>query len=183
MTRVLLHGGYPGFFEGATADTAMFTRLAEAAQATDGKILLHFAGYDHKPEFIEAFEKNLHAHAPKVKRVLTQETTLPEQLAAHKVIFLQGGARLKQWELFEGVSKNVFKQAALVAGSSAGAMLLCRYGHSSKFGVKQGVGLVEVSVIVHANARPADDYIMALQSQCAAPVLVLNELQMVEVAV
>lgn len=51
MTKIILHGGYEGFWDGAGSDVSLFTRLADEARKADGKVMISFLSNEKLEHF------------------------------------------------------------------------------------------------------------------------------------
>lgn len=187
MTRIILHGGYPGYWEQAGTDLPLFTRLIEAARKADNKILISFLAQETPQNFphldlLLATFKNM---SPDTKITVAGRDTFTKELPQHRVLFMQGGNSQAQNAVIKDIDASQIKDNKdLIVGSSSGGMALCRYGYSnSGEDVLKGTGIVHANFIPHANAWPIDDYIPHIRNVCEAPIHLVDELAMHELKI
>lgn len=181
--RVLLHGGYPGFFDGSLEDTQLFTKLIEGARAGNGKVLFASFGYVQPAEYMEKMFVAMHAIDANVTCTIASKENFEQELVEHSVVNLQGGATLKWQEFLQTIDPQALvTNKTMLAGSSAGANMLCRYGFTDSVpGVLEGLGVVQTAVIPHCNAWPTDEYIPMMREVTDLPIIMVAEDSIVEV--
>lgn len=186
MTKIILHGGYRGNWDNAGEDVALFQKLVNAAVASDHKIMISYLAYETPSDFIylDKTLETFHALSPAVKITIAGRNNFRELLPQHHVLFLQGGNSQMQSEALLQVSKEeLLEGKTLLAGSSSGAMQLCRYGYSrSSNGVIHGKGIVDLALMPHADVWPVADYVPELRAVTDLPIVQLNEMQFIELS-
>lgn len=185
MTRILLHGGYAGYWEGAGEDGVLFRKLVDAALASDKKILISFLAMDDLSEFpfMEEMKDSFKAISSEVEIVIATKDNFKSLIKEHKVWFLQGGNSKKHEEVLKDILKeDMLHDKVMLAGSSSGAGQLCVYaGTSQGDNVVKGKGILDFAFIPHANEKSVDDYIAKLRKVTDAPIVLLNENEMLEI--
>lgn len=185
--QIILHGGYGGHWDHAGEDNALFHKLIAAAEQADGKVMVSICAHKIPAEFtkLEQLKRSFHALNPRIKLSIAGRDNFHELLPQHKVLFLQGGNSAEHFNFMANTNAHDLTHGkTLMAGSSSGAMLLCRHGFSQgSNSVLTGKGIVDLALIPHANAWPATDYLPILQQATSSSILLLNEQQMLEFSV
>ncbi len=182
--RIILHGGYSGNWEQAGEDYLLFRKLVSAAEKEDGKVMVSICAYETPEAFphLEQLKNTFHELNPAIKLTIAGRNSFKENISQHKVVFLQGGNSSAHKKFMDTIdAEEIYKGKSLIAGSSSGAMLLCKHGYSrSSNGVFAGKGIVDLALIPHANAWPIQDCLPLLQKETSSSILLLNEMQVVE---
>lgn len=123
---------------------------------------------------------------PFVLDVLRREDARAEALPPFDVLFLAGGdpskllAALRATPFWDE-ALNRWRDGAALAGSSAGAMALCRHSLEPRPGDRrpthwaEGLGPVEnVAMAVHARSRPAE-WLRSIAADAPVPIVALDE--------
>ena len=185
MTRVILHGGYSGTWDGAGEDRALFQKLIDAALQEDHKVMISVLAYEKLTDFpcLEETCATFQAMNPDVQLVIAGRDSFRELLPQHRVVFLQGGRSGEHYKALKDITRDdLVHNKALLVGSSSGAMMLCQRGYSrSSDGVIIGKGVVDLAVMPHADAWPVEEFLPKLRAATTASILLLNENQMIEV--
>jgi hypothetical protein len=185
--KIILHGGYSGLWEKAGCDLPLFQKLIDAAKESDNKIMISFLAHKTPSDFpaLDEMLQIFNTIAPDIQIAVADRTNFSELLPKHKVLFLQGGNSLEQHQAFTAITKeNILDNKFLIAGSSSGAMMLCTYGFAGRARqVIKGKDIVNIAFMAHANSWPIEEYLPILQAETDAPVLLLNENEMVEMCI
>ncbi len=187
MTRIILHGGYPGYWEQAGTDIPLFTKLNDAAHKADNKILISFLAQEAPEKFphLEQLIATFKQMSPNTHITIAGRDTFIQELPHHRVLFMQGGNSQAQNAVIKNIDGALIKDNKdLIVGSSSGGMALCRYGYSnSGADVLKGTGIVNANFIPHANAWPIDEYAPHIKAVCDAPIHLIDELAMHELEI
>jgi len=182
--RIILHGGYPGYWDGAGEDTALFQTLTDAAAKADGKILITLLAHEKPTDFVQLGQMlaSFHAINPEIQITIASRDNFRELLPQHQILFMQGGnSKLQQQSWAEVEKEELIKNKTLIVGSSSGAMMLCNYAHSRSSGdVIKGKGVVDFAFMPHANVWPVADFVPRLQQATTSSIILLNEMQTIE---
>jgi hypothetical protein len=182
MVDVILHGGYNGDWQNAGHDIALFTKLIDAANQADGRVLISFLAHDTPTDFphLDALKDTFKNLDPHIKLTIAGLHNFLTELSHHQVMFLQGGNSVKQQAALKNISKlDLAHNKKLIVGSSSGAMALCAHGYSQRAGLFQGKGILNMALIPHADVWPITQFLPLLQSATNLPILLLNEMQMI----
>ncbi|TAJ12914.1 hypothetical protein EPO56_03775 [Patescibacteria group bacterium] len=152
MTKFILHGGYTR--EPNELNRTFFTELAKDVPNNGTILLVYFASTDdnidtrfeeHRKMILENITPNT------VTVLLANEKDFIHQVNIADAIFLNGGNTDKLLKTLENYPdfKNEI-EGKTIAGSSAGAYTLARYGasHSLKE-MRRGLGIVPIRLICH----------------------------------
>ena len=184
MTRVILHGGYGGLWDNAGKDMALFQILADAAAQADNRLLISFLAHEKPSDFphLDQLLATFRIINPDVQVTIAGQDNFRELLPQFKVLFLQGGTSRRQHQALKGYSKeDLMENKTLIARSSSGSMMLCKYGYSrSSNGVLEGKGVVDYAVMPHANAWAVEEFLSELQAVTTCEILLLDEMQIIE---
>ncbi len=175
MPTILLHGGL--ITANTASNKAFYKTMADAVPPGGTWLGVYFASTSDRegPKYKSDSRKVKAAVTHKFTTVLATQENFPQQLKKADVIFFAGGAtaglmnQVKAWPEL----KSWLKKAKFIAGSSAGANLLCQtYTTKNAPHHGQGLGLVPYNIVVHLNA-PAYAHI----TPPPAPYIALPETQ------
>ncbi len=187
MTRVILHGGYSGTWDGAGEDRALFQLLIDAAMQTNQRVMISVLAYETVADFpcLKETYATFQEMNPNVQLVIAGRDNFKQLLPQHRVVFLQGGHSREHHNALKDVTRNdLMHNKVLLAGSSSGGMMLCQWGYSrSGNGPLQGKGIVDLAFMPHADVWPVEDFLPKLRDVTKTSVLMLNENQMLELNV
>ncbi len=187
MVKIILHGGYEGYWDNAGRDIALFTKLADEARKADGKVLISFLAKDSLGDFsfIDELKETFKEIASDVELVIADRNNFKELLPKHKVLFLQGGNSKSHEEYLNTISKEeLLENKTVLAGSSSGAGQLCNYAATSRGDkVVKGKGIVNNSMIGHAKTRSVEEYLHILRKHTDDDIIIINEAEFVEVTI
>jgi len=153
MTKYILHGGYTR--RENELNKTFFKELLRDVPDGGNVLLVYFASETHDGA-IKSFE-NLkqklpeHAEGKNLNYVFATKENFLEEFDKANVVFFNGGTTnplLETIRAFPDLRSGV--GAKTVAGSSAGAYMLARYGTShSEVHMREGIGFVPLKVICH----------------------------------
>lgn len=153
MTKYILHGGFTA--AGNASNDAFYEEFARDIPDGGTILLVYFATRDEK-EIPEKFEK----HTKKIQAcskgksfhfsMATQEQFI-EQIGMSDAVCFYGGSTSKLTEILKTYPDlKPLLVGKTVAGSSAGAYALARFGPSHhEASVREGLGVVPVRVVCH----------------------------------
>jgi hypothetical protein len=186
MTRIILHGGYGDHWDGVADDQPLFHKLIAAAEQTDKRILISTLAYNSPADFgyADAMVERFHAINPAIIVTMASPDNFRDLLPQYQVLFVQGGNSERHCAAMAGITKDeLLTNKTLIAGSSSGGMLLCKWGYSRSIGAFEGKGIVDLALMPHANSWPVEEFLPDLRRVATGPVLLLDELEMVELSV
>jgi peptidase E len=179
MTTYILHGGITKTDN--ENNRAFFRMMADGLPENGTWLVVFFASEDpsqNTRKFQEECDRiKVYTQNKIIHFEMATEENFPQQLAKADVVYFRGGRSsnlmriVKQWPNL----KSWLSNCKVVAGSSAGANMLCRDFVGRDVGLMQGLGLIPMGMVVHYQAPE----FLASQdiSQRERPLLMLQETQ------
>ena len=163
MTKYILHGG-------ATRKPSIHNDnyFKEILKDTDSPkiLLIYFASAKEKWDELFNDDQNHileFAGNKKVEFVLASDDvgTLKKQITDADIIYMRGGRHTKNLQLVLEKINNLsdLLQNKIIAGSSAGAYVLCKYYFSQRHGLNEGLGILPFRIIAHYSDKERENVI------------------------
>ncbi len=182
--RIILHGGYPGYFDQAGSDDSLFAKLIDAARQVDGRILVSCLAQEDrsKLQFLGELKQSFARLDSEIEICIADRLNFESIFSDFKVWFIQGGNPTGQIDFLSSFSQEaLISGKSLIAGSSSGAMALCERGYSRRLNeFLDGKAILPFSVIPHANTWPVQKGIDEFRKLSRSPLILLDEIEMVE---
>lgn len=152
MTKYILHGGYTRADN--ESNRAFYREVLRDVPDGGTVLLVYFAS--RKDDISAVFTQQIAdfksaANGKNIRYVLATEKDFLSQLGQSDAVYLHGGSTRKLIDKLRTYSDlGQHFEGKTVAGSSAGAYALARYGTShSEEVVREGLGLVPLRVVCH----------------------------------
>ena len=182
MPKYILHGGETKF--DCRANTDFFQYMADCIPEGGLYVACNFAR-SSKAHEQDVFERDFHElskglNGKKIKAKLATEETLTDLLKQADVLYITGGEKVDH--LRDSIKSipdalEALKQVPVVAGSSAGMMILCRDYINRDLKIEAGLDIVPYGAVVHHRAAGGIyDY---QEHDRTPPLLMVHETQFV----
>ena len=182
MTKFFLHGGNVN--EPSESNRAYYRDIVASVGRSDVKVLcVYFARPEHRwDDSYAADRSNLQAAGSELglhiqtTRAVYEMGALLQQIADADLIFIAGGINGHLRETLQNIPDlNSRLSGKTVAGISAGANLLAAFFYAStRSAVRQGIGLLPIALLTHAN-RDAEHEAALRQASGNLPLHKINE--------
>ena len=153
MTKYLLHGGYTRRHN--ELNCSFYKELVKDVPEGGTILLCYFASRedDHGQEVFGEQVRAIEAEAggKTFNFVMAEKEPFIEQFKTAGAIYFHGGSTRKLLEAMRAYPDlKPFAEGKTIAGSSAGAYMLARYGAShSESTMREGLGFVSLRVVCH----------------------------------
>lgn len=174
MTRILLHGGNAD--NGSERNARFFTDILTGFNKSEVRILcIYFARPEGRWEDSFATdESSFKARAIELGKdvdliLATYDIEkFLDEFEKADVIFINGGYKGHLRSALAGIGVNKVREmirGKTLVGISAGANMLSKYYYSlASGGIREGIGLLDIKLLTHANSDAATQYIALLKS-------------------
>jgi peptidase E len=179
MTKFILHGGFTR--KENESNRSFFEELARDVPNSGVVLMVFFASREDDPTstFNELSSRiRQEANSKDLRFVLATQEGFVDEVKRADAIYLHGGSTNKLLETLRTYpSLGPLMEGKTVAGSSAGAYAIAKYGTShSEDAMREGLGLAPLRVVCHFESSelpPAPGAVALLQNTAANLELVL----------
>jgi peptidase E len=153
MTKYILHGGYTRRHN--ELNRSFYEEFAKDVPEGGTVLLCYFASReeDHGKEIFGEQAHAIEVESPRraFNFVMASKGSFLDEFKAADAVYFHGGSTRKLLETLRAYPDlKPFAEGKTVAGSSAGAYMLARYGAShSESAMREGLGFVPLRVICH----------------------------------
>lgn len=152
MTKYLLHGGFTG--ENNESNRCFYEEFSRDIPDEGTVLLCYFASRedDNSKKFEEDNERiTEYSHGKQFTFLFASQEEFLKQLKQSDALYIRGGSTNKLLRVFRSYENfTALFLNKTIAGSSAGAYALAKYGSShSESEVREGLGVVPVRLVCH----------------------------------